>query len=966
MKKTFFAMLFSIGICLTGPHLDVQAAAGLVPEDQTAVRVEHVDLSGEIIQEGGSLPEADVSGGRAQAPGEDTGNLQQAEEAIIAAWDSFAETCDLSSYQITPEGLRSIYFATVNEHPRYFYVGSTYSCYMSGPYVETLLIKYSMDSSEAAPMLEAYDRAVADLVKGADLSWSDMEKALYINDQLARDCRYDTSYSKYTAYDALVGKTAVCQGYALAFLELAGRLGLSCEMVTSGSLDHAWNMVKLGDVYYHVDVTWNDPIADRLGRARHQYFMKSTAYFKSEDGGHLEADDWVISGGVEETAASETRYDDHFWNKVDVGFEYISGHWYGFDGDNSICRYTYDGTDLTVESTLQEIKDIWPVIGGTGYWQGTYVGTGAFDGKFYYSGSTDIYECDVETGTKTVLSTLTDEQKERGSIYGMRILSSGEVEYILAATPNESGEILTAQTLSSSTPQTDVYCIRFNGNGADSGSMEDVGWYESGREYVLPDDQFIKAGRVFSGWNTKADGSGISYGNGASICYTPAFSGETLTLYAQWTEEHTHTIIKVEAVPATCTESGKTEGSRCSVCGADIIEQQTIPATGHDWKETYVVDIPATIEKDGEKSIHCRKCEARKDIQNIPRLDQEHEHTPEKDEAVPATCTKDGKTRGSHCGECGVVIEEQQTIPATGHDWEATYTVDIPATAESEGQRSIHCRKCEERKNIELIDRLEEGQEQTLDGLWIQLEVDEFVYDGTEKRPAVMVKNEEMVLPPSFYDVAYSSNIHAGTATVTVTGKAGYTGTLTERFQIQKAKNKITATAGYHKTAKKSAQTFRLNVRATGGRLTFQSDDRNVKVDKYGKVTVAKNFVGRAIITAKASGADHQSTSFKITVRIDPAGTTISKLRNLRGRKVSIKWKKNTQVSGYQIQYATDRRFSGARTKTIAGKAKTGKTYTGFAKRKTYYVRIRTYKTVGGVKYYSAWSTGVRSVKIKR
>lgn len=798
MRKTFFAMLFGMGICLAGLHGDVQAA-GLVPKDQAAVRIEHVDLSKEIIQEGGSLPEADVSGERAQASGEDTGNLQQAEEAIIAAWDSFAETCDLSSYQITPEGLESIYFATVNEHPRYFYVGSiySYSCSMSEPYVETLRIEYSMDSSEAAPMLEAYDRAVADLVKGADLSWSDMEKALYINDQLARDCRYDTSYSKYTAYDALVGKTSVCQGYALAFLELAGRLGLSCEMVTSASLDHAWNMVKLGDVYYHVDVTWNDPVDDRLGRARHQYFMKSTAYFKSEDGGHLKADDWVVSGGLDETAASETRYDDHFWNKVDVGFEYISGHWYGFDGDNSICRYTCDGRDLTVVSTLQEIQDIWPVIGGTGYWLGAYVGTGAFDGKFYYSGSTDIYECDVETGAKTVLSTLTDEQKERGSIYGMRILSSGEVEYILAATPNESGEILTAQTLSSSTPRTDVYCIRFNGNGADSGSMEDVGWYESGREYVLPDAQFIRADKVFSGWNTKADGSGTSYGNGGKICYTPAFSGETLILYAQWAEGDT-------------------------------------------------------------------------------------------------------------------------------------------------------------------------GEGQTLDGFWIQLEEDEYVYDGTEKRPAVTVRNEEMVLPASFYDVAYSSNIHAGTATVTVTGKAGHTGTLTEKFQIQKAKNKITATAGYHKTAQRSAQTFRLNVRAAGGRLTFQSDDRNVKVDKDGKVTIAKDFVGRAVITAKAAGADHQSTSFKITVKVDPSGTTISKLRNLRGRRVSIKWKKNAQVSGYQIQYAADRRFSRARSKTIAGKAKTGKTYTGFAKRKTYYVRIRTYKTVGGVKYYSAWSSGVRSVKIKR
>ena len=93
-------------------------------------------------------------------------------------------------------------------------------------------------------------------------------------------------------------------------------------------------------------------------------------------------------------------------------------------------------------------------------------------------------------------------------------------------------------------------------------------------------------------------------------------------------EEHVHTEVKDPAVAPTCTKSGLTEGSHCSVCGEVIKKQETVAATGH----TVVID-----------------------------------------KGIPATKTEDGLTEGSHCSVCGEVIKAQKVIPAYGeHLWKET------------------------------------------------------------------------------------------------------------------------------------------------------------------------------------------------------------------------------------------------------------------------------------------------------
>lgn len=85
--------------------------------------------------------------------------------------------------------------------------------------------------------------------------------------------------------------------------------------------------------------------------------------------------------------------------------------------------------------------------------------------------------------------------------------------------------------------------------------------------------------------------------------------------------------------------------------------------------------------------------------------------------------------------------------------------------------------------------------------------------------------------------------------------------------------------------------------------------------------------------------------------------TTLSSVTKKTSSKMTVKWKENTKVTGYQIQYSTSNKFAASKCKTVTVKENitTSKTIASLTKGKTYYVRIRGYRTIGGKTYYSAW-----------
>ena len=133
-----------------------------------------------------------------------------------------------------------------------------------------------------------------------------------------------------------------------------------------------------------------------------------------------------------------------------------------------------------------------------------------------------------------------------------------------------------------------------------------------------------------------------------------------------------HTPVTIPAVPATCEQSGMTEGSKCSVCQEVITAQTTIPALNHDWQPA-VCETPET----------CTRCH----VTRGGALG--HDYSVSLNNAIPATCTAGGKQTDIKCSRCDD-IQVGATIGALGHDW-GRYTVTTPATETNEGVETRTC-----------------------------------------------------------------------------------------------------------------------------------------------------------------------------------------------------------------------------------------------------------------------------------
>ena len=214
------------------------------------------------------------------------------------------------------------------------------------------------------------------------------------------------------------------------------------------------------------------------------------------------------------------------------------------------------------------------------------------------------------------------------------------------------------------------------------------------------------------------------------------------------------------------------------------------------------------------------------------------------------------------------------------------------------------------------------------------------------------------------------SAMHAGTVAVTVKAEEGrnyLAGSTSFTVKVNKAAGKITAsdiTRNY--SAKK--QYVNTGWQSNGGRkLTYSSDNKAVKIDAKGKITIAKKFTGLATITVKASETnDYKAGSCKVAVTVKPSKTSITRVVNGAKKKATVTWKKNKTGTGYVIQYSTDKRFrKGVKTLYISKNKTTKATLSKLSKGKKYYVRIATYKVAGKNKICSSWSK-VKRIKIRK
>lgn len=226
-------------------------------------------------------------------------------------------------------------------------------------------------------------------------------------------------------------------------------------------------------------------------------------------------------------------------------------------------------------------------------------------------------------------------------------------------------------------------------------------------------------------------------------------------------------------------------------------------------------------------------------------------------------------------------------------------------------------------------------------------------------------KTTRLVKKTDFKITNYSNNINVGTATAIVQGIGNYTGKRTMSFKItQKDISDLTFTPNLENTVYTYNGAYRTpavsvifkNATDTSGNTRSYTLKNNTD---YKILYEDNKKVGTATIVFTGTGNFKGLHVENFTIRPQP--TILRKL--IKGTKqFRVVWKKQTtQMSGYQIQYATNKKFKSSK-KISSSKTATSKTIKKLKSKKTYYVRVRTYKSIGGIKYYSKWSN---TMKIK-
>lgn len=173
---------------------------------------------------------------------------------------------------------------------------------------------------------------------------------------------------------------------------------------------------------------------------------------------------------------------------------------------------------------------------------------------------------------------------------------------------------------------------------------------------------------------------------------------------------------------------------------------------------------------------------------------------------------------------------------------------------------------------------------------------------------------------------------------------------------IQIKKTKYSKTYG--------SKAFTLGARSNCKLKYKSSNTKAVSVNSKGKVTIKG--CGKAVITLTASAKDFKTAVKKVTITVKPKKAAISSLKSLKKKTAVVVWKRDKKATGYQVQYSLSKKFAGSKSKvkTISKNKTTRLELKKLKRKKTYYVRIRSYKKAGSSKIYGSWSKA-KPVKVK-
>ncbi|MCB2299122.1 transglutaminase domain-containing protein [Clostridium tagluense] len=217
----------------------------------------------------------------------------------------------------------------------------SYQCSYKG-YENDVTINFAFSFYTTKIQEDYVNLQVTEILKNIiKVSMNDDQKEKVIHDYIVAHVAYDTTLSRFSAYEALKNGTTVCSGYAQLAYKMLNEVGIETKIVLGkgNGEDHAWNLVKLNNIWYHLDCTWDDPVPDIKGRVLYNYFNLNDK--KISENHIFEKSDYPVANQVY-NARLPVFDEKQFvqWNKVDSNAVVMSTKEWNINFNKEIDEFT--------------------------------------------------------------------------------------------------------------------------------------------------------------------------------------------------------------------------------------------------------------------------------------------------------------------------------------------------------------------------------------------------------------------------------------------------------------------------------------------------------------------------------------------------------------------------------------------------------------------------------------------------
>ena len=406
----------------------------------------------------------------------------------------------------------------------YHYTDGSYA------YIE---ITNTLSADETAAWIAKIDAKLAELsALISDSSLSVADQALILHDYMDAHYHYAQPIRNPNDYYPgvmLTENQGVCQAYAYLFQYIMNSKGIECYTACSSSMNHAWNIIGFDGNYYQIDITWDDPVNDYYGMARHEYFLLSDTTMSDSTHEHS---GWDLTN----YACTDTTYESAYFVSATSPVVLQGDDRYYVTANEGLVKYASGAT-----TELNSLGKWYSSSGG--YYLAKYTGLWADHGKLFYNTATQILSYDLANGATAVVTTAdTSSGYIYGSVYGDHDCDGDvEISYELSTAPS----------------------VAYASKNLQEVSYTPVHDYDSGVVTTA-------AGCLTEGVTT----------------YTCLYCDDVYTAAISPSGHTPGTAVTENVKAATCTEAGQQDSVvYCTVCNAELSRSTAVlPATGHNYE----------------------------------------------------------------------------------------------------------------------------------------------------------------------------------------------------------------------------------------------------------------------------------------------------------------------------------------------------------------------------------------------